>query len=89
MFLMEPVHVRFRVLGGNPLYGSDTLVFVDGDYPWNLSLGRNTGVGKFDGETFFGWVVDVFSWGGGGGEEELQDTTPETFSQDDASSKQP
>ena len=32
--------------------------------------------------------VDVCSWGGGGGEEELQGTTVETFSQDDASSKQ-
>jgi hypothetical protein len=30
-----------------------------------------------------------FSGGGGGGEEELQGTTAETFSQDDASSKQP
>jgi hypothetical protein len=29
-----------------------------------------------------------FSGGVGGGEEELQDTTAETFSQDDASSKQ-
>jgi hypothetical protein len=30
-----------------------------------------------------------FSGGDGGGEEELQGTTAETFSQDDASSKQP
>jgi hypothetical protein len=28
------------VLGGNPLHGSDTLGFTDGDYPWNLSLGQ-------------------------------------------------
>ena len=29
----------------------------------------------------FGWVVGFFSWGGGGGEEELQGTAAEAFSQ--------
>jgi hypothetical protein len=43
VFLMKLVRVRFRVLGGNPLHGSDTLGFTDGDYPWNLSLGHHTG----------------------------------------------
>jgi hypothetical protein len=39
VFLMEPVRVHLRVLGGSPLHGSDTLGFTDGDHPWNLSLG--------------------------------------------------
>ena len=51
---MEPGRVHLRVLDGNPLHGSDALGFVDGDCPWNLSLGRSTGDGKFDGETFLG-----------------------------------
>ena len=34
----------------------------------DLSLGRCTGDGEVDGETFFGWVVDFFL-GGSGGEE--------------------
>ena len=46
--------------------------FMDGDCPGNLSLGRRTGDGKFDGETFLGRTWMFFSWGGGGGEVELQ-----------------
>ena len=61
---------------------------MDGDCPGNLSLGQQTGDGKSDGETFLGRTWMFFSGGGGGGEEELQGTTAETFSQDDASSKQ-
>ena len=46
-----------------------------GIYPW-----QRTGDGRFDGEAF--WMgCGFFSWGGGGGEEELQGTTAETFSQ--------
>ena len=33
-----------------------------------------TGDGKFDGDTFFGWVVDVFSWEEGQGKRKLQGT---------------
>ncbi len=55
---------------------------------WDLSLGQRTGDGRFDGETFLGGLL-IFFLGGRGGEEELQGMTGETFSQDDASSKQP
>ena len=44
---------------------------------WGLSMESipdRTGDGKFDGETFFGWVVDVFSWGTGEGKRKLQGT---------------
>ena len=37
------------------------------------SIPGHTGDGIFDGETFFGWVVDVFSWGAGEGKRKLQD----------------
>ena len=38
----------------------------------------------------WGLAYGIYPWvSGGGGEEELQGTTAETFSQDDASSKQP
>jgi hypothetical protein len=55
-----------------------------GIYPWVSTL-----VMEIEGRRF--WVERgcFFSGGGGGGEEELQGTTVETFSQDDASSKQP
>jgi hypothetical protein len=66
---MEPARVRLRVLGGNPLHGSDTFGFTDGDRPWNLSLGQRTGDGKFDGESFLVRLW-IFSWGDGGREEE-------------------
>ena len=64
---MSSTRVHFQVLGVNPLKGSPG--FTDGDYLWELSLGR-TGDGKFDGETFLGRLWMVFSWGGEGGEEE-------------------
>jgi hypothetical protein len=86
---MVPTRGRFPVLGGNPLHGSDALDSRMGACLWDLSLGQHTGDGKLDGETFLGRTWMFFSRGGGGGEEELQDTTDETFSQDDASSKQP
>ncbi len=37
-----------------------------GIYPWVSALV----MGKFDGETFFGWVVDFFLGGAGGEEKE-------------------
>jgi hypothetical protein len=37
--------------------------FTDGDCLWDLSLGRRTGDGKFDGESF--WVGCGWFWGGG------------------------
>ena len=52
------------------------------------SIPGRTGDGKFDGETFLGGLWMFFSWGGEGGEEELQGTTVEAFSQDDTSSQQ-
>jgi hypothetical protein len=69
---MNPVHVRLRVLGGNPLHGSDALGLTDGDFPWNLSLGRHTGDGKFDGEIFLGrlWMFFLGVGTGGEGQEE-------------------
>ena len=36
------------------------------------SCGSALVMGRIDGETFFGEVVDCLLWGGGGGDEELQ-----------------
>jgi hypothetical protein len=80
---------RLLVLGGNPFHGSDALDSRMGACLWDLSLGQHTGDGKLDEATFLGRTWMFFSGGSGGGEEELQGTTVETFSQDDASSKQP
>jgi hypothetical protein len=71
-----------------PWHGSDTLDSRMGACLWDLSLGQLTGDGRFDGETFLGGLL-IFFLGDGGGEEELQGTTAEAFSQDDASSKHP
>ena len=55
-----------------------------GIYPWGSALVMEDLMGRHL------WVgCSYFSWGVGGGEEELQGTTAEAFSQDDASSKQP
>jgi hypothetical protein len=40
--------------------------FTDGDYLWDLSLGRSTVDGKFDGETFLCRLWMVFLGGSGG-----------------------
>jgi hypothetical protein len=85
---MASTRGRFLVLGGNPFHGSDALDSRMRACLWDLSLGQHTGDGKL-GETFLGRKWMFFSGGGGGGEEKLQGTTAETFSQDDASSKQP
>jgi hypothetical protein len=86
---MASTRGRLLVLGGNPWHGSDALDSRMGACLWDLSLGQHTGDGKLDGETFLGRTWMFFSGGDGGEEEELQTTTAETFSQDDASSKQP
>ncbi len=54
--------------------------FADGGLPMGSIPGSARVMGDLMGR-HFGWVVDFFSWGGGGGEEELQGTTAETFSQ--------
>jgi hypothetical protein len=89
VFLMEPVRVHLRVLGGNPLQGSDALWFTDGDCPWNLSLGQLTGDRKFDGETFLGRLWMLFLGRAGERKRNSRVRTAEAFSQDDACSKQP
>ncbi len=66
-----------------PIHLGSWMGTAQGIYP------GHTGDGKFDGKTFLGGLWMFFSWGVGGGEEELQGTTVEAFSQDDASSKHP
>ena len=46
-------------------------------------------MGKFDGETFFGRLLIFFFGGEGEGKRNSRARNAETFSQDDASSKQP
>ena len=89
MFLMVSTRGRFLVLGGNPLHGSDALDSRMGACLWDLSLGQLTGDGKYDGETFLGRTWMFFSGRGGGGKRDSRARAVETFSQDDASSKQP
>jgi hypothetical protein len=56
---------------------------------WDLSLGQRTGDGKYDGETFLGRTWMFFSGRGDeGGKWDPRARVVETFSQDDASSKQ-
>ena len=86
-FLMASTRGRLLVLGGGSVHGSDALNSRMGACLWDLSLGR-TGDARLMGKHFrVGcWF---FSWGGGGGEEELQGTTAEARFADDASSKRP
>ena len=66
------------------MQGSVALRFTNGDCPGNLSLGQYTGDGKLDGETFLGRTWMFFSWGDGGGEEEVSgQVLLRRFSQDD------
>jgi hypothetical protein len=51
-------------------------------------LGQHTGDGKYDGETFLGRTWMFFSWRVGGGKRYSRECVVETFSEDDASSKQ-
>ena len=77
------------VLAGNPLRGSDALDSRMGASLWDLSLGQRTGDGKYDGETFLGRTWMFFLGGAGEGKWNSRTCAVETFSQDDASSKQP
>jgi hypothetical protein len=70
---MVSTRVRFLVLGGNPLNGSDALDSRMGSCVWNLSLGQRTGDGRFDGETFLGGLL-IFFLGGRGGKKKRQGT---------------
>ena len=51
-----------------PGFGCESFVvvrctgFMDGNCPGNLSFGRRTGDGKFDGETFLGRTWMFFSY---------------------------
>ena len=80
---------RLLVVGGNPLHGSDAQDSRMGACLWDLSLGQRTGDGRCDGETFLGRTWMFFSGRGGGGKRDSRARAVETFSQDDASSKQP
>jgi hypothetical protein len=74
VFLMVSTRVHVLVLGVNPFAGVSCTGFVDGDCLWDLSLGRHTGDGKFDGEVFWvgcGWF---FLGGSGEGKRKLQYT---------------
>ena len=55
-----------------------------GIYPWGSALV----MGKFDGETFLGRLLIFFFGGAGEGKRNSRARNAETFSQDDASSKQ-
>ncbi len=68
MLLTASARGRLRVLGVNPCAGVHCTWIPDGDCPGNLSLGRHTGNGKTDEETFLGRTWIVFSWGTGGEE---------------------
>jgi hypothetical protein len=67
--VLEVVNTRslpdFLVLGLNPFQKSASIDFRMTTTLWDLSLGRRTGDGKFDG-TFWGGLWMVFSWGGRG-----------------------
>ncbi len=59
-------HFLGGILGVNSVAEVHCTGFSDGDCLWSLSLGRLTGDGKFDGETFLGRLWMFFSgWGGG------------------------
>jgi hypothetical protein len=83
VYLMVSTHVRLIVLGVNPLQKSAALDLWMGTALWDLSLGRHTSDGKFDGESFWVGCGCFFLGGGRGGEEELQGTYCNLFSQDD------
>ena len=88
-FLMASTRGRLLFLGGNPLHGSDALDSRMGACLWDLSLGQRTGDGDMMGRRFWVGRGCFFSGGGGGGKRDSRERAVETFSQDDASSKQP
>ncbi len=67
---MASTRGRLLVLGVDPFAEVRCTGFADGDCLWDLSLQR-TGDDKLERDVF-GEVVDLFSWGAGGGEEQLQ-----------------
>ena len=89
VLLTESARGHLRVLGVDPCAGVRCTWITDGDCPGNLSLGQHTGDGKFDGETFLGRTWMFFLGGTGEGKRNSRARAVETFSQDDASSKQP
>jgi hypothetical protein len=65
--VLDDVNARsLEGFGCESLGGVNFTGFADGDCLWDLSLGRYTGDGKFDGETFLGrlWMVCLV-WSGG------------------------
>jgi hypothetical protein len=58
---------RLLVLGGHPLHGSDALDSRMVSCLWDLSLGKRTGDGRFDEETFLGGLLIFFLGGRGRG----------------------
>ena len=88
MLLTASAHGRFRGLGVDPCAEVRCTWITDGDCPGNLSFGQHTGDGKFDGETFLGRTWMFFLGGAGEGKQNSRARAVETFSQDDASSKQ-
>jgi hypothetical protein len=63
--------LRCAGFGCESFGGVSCTVFTDGDCLWDLSLGRHTGDGKFDGEVFLGRLWMVFLGGSGGGRERV------------------
>jgi hypothetical protein len=68
--VLDDVNTRSLVVFGCESFpGVSCTGFTDGDCLWDLSLGRWTGDGKFDGQSFLGRLWMVFL-GGSGGERE-------------------
>ena len=53
----------FLVLGVNPFVGVRDTGFVDGDCPWDLSLGQLTGTEEISWGGLLGGLWMVFLWG--------------------------
>ncbi len=89
MFLMGSTRGRILVLGVNPYPGVRSTEITDGDCLWDLSLGKRTGDGEFDGETFWvgcGWF---FLGGSGEGKRNYRSRTAVCFRRTTRGSKQP
>jgi hypothetical protein len=66
VILTVSTHGHLRGLGVNPCAGVRCTWIPDGNCPENLSLGRHTGDGKSDGETFLDRTWMFFLGGSGG-----------------------